>query len=151
MMAGAAVEAFSRGDFRRGRKLSGEAVQDVRMSPRPGVVLSSHFMFVHPNHLAAEVSRALQILDEVGADPSEYAEVHAVAAAMAATFGNIAFAHQEAALAVEISRRLGIPATLGVGLRVRFGILANRPDRSPSRPGGICPDFPAWGLRLGQG
>jgi predicted ATPase/class 3 adenylate cyclase len=116
MMAGAAVEAFSRGDFRRGSELSREAVQNVRMSPHPGVVFGPHFMFVHPKRLAEEVSRALQILDEVGADPSEYAEVHGAAAGMAATFGNTAFAHQEAALAVEIGRRLGNPATLGVGL-----------------------------------
>jgi predicted ATPase len=116
MMAGAAVEAYSRGDFRRGRELSREALQNVRISPRPGVVLGAHFMFIYPNHLAEEVSRALQILDEVGADLSDYADVHAPAAAMAATFGNIAFAHQEAALAVESSRRLGNLPTLGVGL-----------------------------------
>jgi predicted ATPase len=116
MMAGAAVEAFSRGDFRRGRELSREALQDVRMSPRPGVVFGAHFMFVHPKRLAEEVSDALHILDEVGADPSDYAEVHAPAAAMAATFGNIAFAHQEAASAIEISRRLGNLPTLGVAL-----------------------------------
>jgi predicted ATPase len=112
----AAVEAFSRGDFRRGSELSREAVQNVRMSPHPGVVFGPHFMFVHPKRLAEEVSRALQILDEVGADPSEYAEVHGAAAGMAAAFGNTAFAHQEAALAVEIGRRLGNPASLGVGL-----------------------------------
>jgi predicted ATPase len=116
MLAGAAVEAHSRGDFRRGRELSHEAVEKVRASPHPGVVFSPHLMFVHPEHLAAEVSTALQILDEVGADLSEYAEVHGTAAAMAATVGNITLAHQEAALAVEISRRLGNPATLSVGL-----------------------------------
>jgi hypothetical protein len=116
MLAGAAVEAYSRGDFRRGRELSHEAVEKVRTSPHPGVVFSPHFMFVHPQHLAADVSTALQILDEVGADLPEYAEVHGAAAAMAATFGNITFARQEAELAVEISRRLGNPATLSVGL-----------------------------------
>jgi hypothetical protein len=73
-------------------------------------------MFVHPKRLAAEVSSALHVLDEVEADQSEYAQVHATAAAMAATFGNTAFAHQEAASAVDISRRLGNPTTLGVGL-----------------------------------
>ena len=98
MMAGAAVEAYARGDFRRGRELSREAEQNVRTSPRPGVVLGPHFRFVHPERLALEVSRALQILDEVEADHSEYAQVHAPAAAMAATVGNIAFARQEAAL-----------------------------------------------------
>jgi predicted ATPase len=116
MLAGAAVEAYSRGDFRRGRKLSHEAVEKVWTSPHPGVVVGSHLMFIHPKQLAGEVSAALQILDEVGADLSDYAEVHGTAAAMAATFGNITFAHQEAALAVEISRRLGNPATLSVGL-----------------------------------
>jgi hypothetical protein len=73
-------------------------------------------MFVHPKQLAAEVSSALQILDEVGADPSEYAHIRATAAAMAAAFGNTAFARQQAALAVEISRRLGSLRTLGLGL-----------------------------------
>jgi predicted ATPase/class 3 adenylate cyclase len=116
MMALAAGVALTRGDFRRGRQLSEEAVQKVRMSPYPGLVFGSHFMFVHPEHLPAEVSRALQILDEVGADPSEYAHVYAAAAAMAAAFGNTILAHQQAALAVEISRRLGYPPTLGLGL-----------------------------------
>jgi predicted ATPase len=116
MLAGAAVEAFARGDFRRGRELSRDAVQNVRMSPRPSVVFGSHFMFVPPKQLAGEVSSALQVLDGVGADPSEYAHVHATAAAMAAAFGNTAFARQQAALAVEISRRLGNLRTLGLGL-----------------------------------
>jgi predicted ATPase len=116
MLAGAAMEANSRGDFRRGRDLCEAAVQNVRMSPRPGVVLGLHLMFVHPKRLAEEVARALQMLDELGADLSDYAMVHGAAAGMAATFGNVAFASQEAALAVEISRRLGNPVTLGIGL-----------------------------------
>jgi predicted ATPase/class 3 adenylate cyclase len=116
MLAGAAAEAFGRGDFRRGRELSRDAVQKVRMSPRPGVVFGSHFMFVHPKQLAAEVSSALQILDEVGADLSEYAFVHGTAAAMAATFGDTALAHQEAALAIELSRRLSNHRLLALGL-----------------------------------
>jgi hypothetical protein len=116
MMAGAAVEASNRGNFRRSRDLSREAVQNVRTSPHPGVVLPAHFVFVNPRRLAEEVSSALQILDEVGADLSDYAQVHAAAAAMAAFVGNVAFAHQEAATAVQISRRLGNPATLAIAL-----------------------------------
>jgi predicted ATPase/class 3 adenylate cyclase len=132
MMAGAAVEAYSRGDFRRGRELSREAVENVRTSPRPGVAFGPHFMFVHPKHLAAEVSTALHILDEVGADPSEHAEVHGTAAAMAATFGNLAFALQEAALAVEISRGLGNPATLSLGLHA-FALASWQSDPTAAR------------------
>jgi hypothetical protein len=75
-----------------------------------------HFMFVNPKTLDAELTAALQTLDDIGADLSEYADVYAAAAAMAAFVGNVVLARQEAASAVEISRRLGNPATLGIGL-----------------------------------
>jgi hypothetical protein len=116
IMAGAATEAYARGDFRRGRELSREAIQNVRTSPHPGLVFGIHFMFVNPKTLDAELTAALQILNEVGADLSEYAQVHGAAAGMAATFGNTTFARQQAASAVEISRRLDNPSTLGIGL-----------------------------------
>jgi predicted ATPase/class 3 adenylate cyclase len=116
VMVGAALEASNRGDFRRGRQLTREAIQNVRMSPHPGLVFGMHFMFVNPKTLDAELAAALHTLDEVGADLSEYAWVHGAAAGMAAFVGNVAFARQEAASAVDISRRLGNPATLGIGL-----------------------------------
>jgi predicted ATPase len=116
IMVGAAYEASIRGDFRRGRELSREAVQNVRTSAHPGLVFGVHFMFVNPKTLDAELTAALRILDEVGADLSEYAWVHGAAAGMAAAFGNTTLARQEAASAVEIGRQLGNPATLGIGL-----------------------------------
>jgi hypothetical protein len=81
-------------------------MQSVRVALDPAAVLTANFVFVNPKDLAAEVITALQILDEVGADTWEYAQVHGVAAAMAAVFGNVELAQQEAVVALEMSRRL---------------------------------------------
>jgi hypothetical protein len=88
----------------------------VRLSPQPGFVLSHRFAFIDASTFEAELSAALQILDEVGADPWDYAQVHVIAAVMAAVFGNLTLAGQEAALAVEFSRRIGNPSVLGIAL-----------------------------------
>jgi hypothetical protein len=74
------------------------------------------FAFVAPESLAAELSSAVQILDEGGAEMWDYAVVHGIAASMAAVFGNVPLAQQEAAVALEMSRRVGNPTALGVGL-----------------------------------
>jgi predicted ATPase len=121
VIAGAAVNAYYRGDFRRGRELSREAIQAVRESPYPGSVLSMDFVFVNPDALAEELSAALEVLDDIGADIWEYAQVRAAAAGMAAVFGNVDLAQQQAAVALEMSRRLGsqwllAPALYALGL-----------------------------------
>jgi hypothetical protein len=74
------------------------------------------FAFVAPESLAAELSAAVQILDEVHAELWDHAVVHGIAASMAAVFGNVPLAQQEATVALEMSRRVGNPTALGVGL-----------------------------------
>jgi hypothetical protein len=75
VIAGAALDANFRGDFRRGGELSREAMQGVRTSPHPGEILITKFQFIDPPNLSAALSAALQILDEVGADPWDHAVV----------------------------------------------------------------------------
>jgi predicted ATPase len=115
-MCGAVVNAFSRGEFPRGRDVSREAVRGARMSPHPGAVLAMTFNHVDPETLATELTAALHILDEVGADAWDRACVHGMAAVMAALFGNVALAWQETRVALEISRRIGNPTQLGIAL-----------------------------------
>jgi tetratricopeptide (TPR) repeat protein len=79
------------------------------------------FMFADPTTLAARLTGALQILDEVGADLYNYAQIHAATAAMAAIFGNLDLARGEATVALEIARRLGNPSRLALALYA-FGL-----------------------------
>jgi tetratricopeptide (TPR) repeat protein len=116
VMTGVGVEAYYRGDFPRARELSEAALQTARVSPHPGVVLALRLNYIDPLSLEAELADALQILDEVRADRWDYAWVHALAAVMAVIFGNPTLARQEAALAVEFSRRIGNPSMLGIAL-----------------------------------
>src|SRR5262245_15520376 len=95
-MTAAAFSGYARGDFPRASELSHEAGQGARMSPYPGAVLEMKLMFVEPDTLAVERSAAMRILDEVGADVWGYAWVHGVFAVMAAIFGNLTHAQQEA-------------------------------------------------------
>jgi hypothetical protein len=88
----------------------------VRTSAHPGGVLTAKFQTVDPDSLAAELTEALGILDEVGADQWDYALIHGVAAALAAVFGNVTLARREATVALEIGRRLGNPTVLGIAL-----------------------------------
>jgi predicted ATPase len=92
VLAYAAASAFQRGEFRWGRQLSREALQGVRESPHPGRIYTASFIFVNPQHLAEEVTAAIQVLDEVDADLWEYAQVHISAAGMAAALGNVELA-----------------------------------------------------------
>jgi hypothetical protein len=115
-MAAAATNALYQGDFPQVRELSREAMRSVRMSQYPGPVLVLSLNFAEPESLAVELTEALQILDEVGADLWEYAELHAVAAVMAGLFGNLSLAGHEAALAIEHSRRIGNPTLMGLAL-----------------------------------
>jgi predicted ATPase len=112
----AAVNAFARGDLRRGRQLAREALQGVRVSPHPGRVYSASFIFVDPQRLDEEVTAAVQVLNEVGAELWEYAQVHVSAAGMAAALGNVELALQEVPVALEISRRIGNPTLLALVL-----------------------------------
>jgi hypothetical protein len=116
VIAGRAHDALARGEFPRGRDLSSEAEQGVRVSPHPGMVLGPGLAFLDTPRLEAELAAALQILDEVGAGMSDYAWVHAVAVSMAAILGNNHLAQQEAPVAVELSRRVGNPSLLGTAL-----------------------------------
>jgi predicted ATPase/class 3 adenylate cyclase len=116
VLAGAAATAYYRGDFRRGRALSGEALQTVRVSPHPGIALALKPGFADPPSFAVELTETLHLLDEVEAQEWDYAHVHATAAMMAAHFGNLTLARREGATAVEFSRRLGTPSTLALGL-----------------------------------
>jgi hypothetical protein len=68
---------------------------DVRVEGGTGRLL-----FGSPSRLAAELSAALQILDEIDPDPWEYAFFHQAAAGMAAALGNIDLARQEAPIAL---------------------------------------------------
>jgi predicted ATPase/class 3 adenylate cyclase len=113
VMAGAATNAHARGDFDQARELGDAAMQGVRVSPYPGYVLAQKLRFVDPESLAAELAAALQILDDVDAQLWDYAWVHGFAAAMAALFGNLSLAKKEAAVTVELSRRLDSPMLLG--------------------------------------
>jgi predicted ATPase len=116
VMAGTGSNTFYRGDFGRARELAREAVQGVRVSPYPGVVLAENLAFVGPQSLAIDLAEAVQTLDEVGADLRDYADVHGIAAVVGALSGNLTLALREATLAVEISRRIGNPARLGMAL-----------------------------------
>jgi predicted ATPase/class 3 adenylate cyclase len=116
VMAGAAIEAYTRGDFARARQLSDEAMQGVRRSPHPGIVLAEKLRFVDSDSLAAELDVALHILDEVGADLWDYGWVHGIGAVMAAIFGNLTLAQKQAAVAVEMGRHIGDLWESGVGL-----------------------------------
>jgi predicted ATPase/class 3 adenylate cyclase len=121
VLASAAVDAYYRGDFRRGRALSREGMQWVRKSAHPGSALGLNLIFVNPTSLEAELTAALQILDEVGADTWDYAELHAVAAGMAAALGHVDLAHREAAMALEAGDRLGSQSLRSNGLYA-FGL-----------------------------
>jgi predicted ATPase/class 3 adenylate cyclase len=116
VIADAAYYAFYRGDFPLARELSDESVRGVQASPRPGAILGPRLAFIDAPSLAAELAEALLILDQIGADPVEYAWVHGIAVMMAAVFGNLTLAQQEAAMAVEFTRRSGNPSLLGIGL-----------------------------------
>jgi predicted ATPase len=114
--AGAALNAYYRADFPRARELSRLAIQQVRTSPHPGPVLSVRIVFTDPSSLATELTEALQILDEMGADSRDYAQVHGNAALMAGLFGDLTLARQEATVAVAMSRHIGQPPLLGNAL-----------------------------------
>jgi predicted ATPase/class 3 adenylate cyclase len=116
-MTAAAFSGYARGDFRRAGELSREAAQAARMSPYPGAVLQLHLLFVDdPESLAVKLSAALRLLDEVGADPWDYAWVRGVAAVMAAIFGDLTLARHEAAVGLDLSRRIGNPTQLTLSL-----------------------------------
>jgi predicted ATPase len=132
VIAGAALNAFSRGDFRRGRELAREAVQLVRSSPHPHVVFALDFMFGDPKTLADRLSAALRILDETGADLWEYGQVHGSAAAMAATLGNLELARREAEVTLEIGRRLEHPSSLAIALYA-FGLASWQSDQTAAQ------------------
>jgi tetratricopeptide (TPR) repeat protein len=90
------------------------------------------FMFGDPQTLSDRLTAALAILDQVGADHYEYAQVHQTAAAMAAVFGNLDLARQEAEVALGISRRLGNASTIAISLYA-FGLAFLASDRSAAR------------------
>jgi predicted ATPase len=115
-IAAAAFNAYARGDFARAGELSREAAQRARMSPYPGAVLQMKFLFVDPESLAPELRTAIQLLDEVCASDCDYAWVHGIAAVMAAIFGNLTFAQQQAAVALDLSRRIGNPTLVELSL-----------------------------------
>jgi predicted ATPase len=115
-MTAAAMNGYTRGDFRLAGELSREAARGARMSPYPGAVLQLKLMFVEPESLARELSAALQILDESRADLPDHAWVHGVAAVMAAIFGDLTLAQHEAAVALDLSRRIGNPTLLELSL-----------------------------------
>jgi predicted ATPase/class 3 adenylate cyclase len=115
-LTAAAMNAHTRGDFPRAGELASEAARGARISPYPGAVLQMKLMFVEPQSLAVELSAALQILDEVGADPPDHAWLHGMAAVMAAIFGNMTLAQQEAAVALDLSRHIGNPTLLELSL-----------------------------------
>jgi predicted ATPase len=115
-MTAAAMNGYTRGDFRLAGELSREAVRGARMSPYPGAVLQLKLMFVEPESLAVELNAAMQILDEAGADLADHAWVHGVAAVMAAIFGNLTLAQHEAVVALDLSRRIGNPTLLELSL-----------------------------------
>ena len=114
VLASAALDAYSHGDFRRGRDLSREAVQGVRTSPLPSAVLNVKLMFAHPGYLESELTDSLRLLDGLGADPWDYAEVHAAAAGMAAALGDVPLARREVAVALEMGRRFSNPTTFAI-------------------------------------
>jgi predicted ATPase/class 3 adenylate cyclase len=116
VLAGAAINAYYRADFPRARHLSRLAMQQVRTSPHPGSVLSIRIAFTDPSSLATELTEALQILDEMGADSHAYARVHGTGAVMAGLFGNVTLARQEATVAVAMSRPVDDPPLLGNAL-----------------------------------
>jgi hypothetical protein len=116
VMVGAALNAYYGADFPRAHELSRLAVQQVRTSPHPGLVLAAGIAFTVPSSLAVELTEALPILDEIGADSHAYAQVHGIAAVTAGLFGNITLAQQEATVAVGVSRRIGHPPLLGNAL-----------------------------------
>jgi hypothetical protein len=116
VMVSAANNAYDRGDFRRGRDFSREAMRGVRMSPYPCGVLAAHFMFLNPKNLATELTAALEILDETGADTYDYAQFHGAVAAIAAAVENVDLARREAAITLEKARHIGNPSLIALGL-----------------------------------
>jgi predicted ATPase len=110
----AAVNAYYRGDFLGGRELSREAMQSLRESlgesAYPAWVLGLNLMFVNPKDLATELTAAIRILDEAGADTWDYAWLRTAAAGIAAAVGDVDLACREAKVALANSRRLDSPS-----------------------------------------
>jgi predicted ATPase len=116
VLAGAAINAFLRGDFPLGRTLVREATLGVRMSPHPGAVLALSMIFADPANLAADLTKALRVLDEAQASPWDYTQVHCGVAVTAGLAGHVTLAQREAAIALEGARQIGNPMTLGLAL-----------------------------------
>jgi predicted ATPase/class 3 adenylate cyclase len=111
VIVGAAMNAFAGGDFSRGRRLAGEAMQRVRTSAHPNGIFQADFIFGDPRTLEERLRAAVEALAEVEAGPYEHAQVHASVASMAAIFGNLDLARREVEVAIEINQRLGNTAT----------------------------------------
>jgi hypothetical protein len=116
VFSSAAIDAYYRGDFRRGRELSREGTERVRTSAHPGSVLALNLVFVSPRSLDSQLTAALRMLDENSADTWDYAELHATGAAMAAVLGNVDLALHEAAITLEMGRYLRSTSLRAQGL-----------------------------------
>jgi predicted ATPase/class 3 adenylate cyclase len=97
VLGGAAVGAYFRGEFIRGRELAEEAVRaGVADSLFPAQVLTPALIFANPDELAALIERGVRMLDEAHADPVDYGQFHGAAAIMAAELGHMTVAQDNA-------------------------------------------------------
>jgi hypothetical protein len=105
VLAAAAVGAYFRGEFARGRELSAEAVRGgVVGSLYPSKVLDAGLIFVEPDELPAQIARVARMKDDAHPDPIGYVGFHGAAANMAAELGHTALAQDHARRAVEMGR-----------------------------------------------
>jgi predicted ATPase len=116
VLAAAALGAYFRGEFARGRELAEEALSGgVATSLSPSTVLNVGLTFASCDELPTQIERRAKMLDDVHADPVEYIGFHGAAATMAAELGHMALAQHHASRALQI----GAPSS-----RHWFGSLA---------------------------
>jgi predicted ATPase/class 3 adenylate cyclase len=104
VLATAAVGAYFRGEFARGRDLTAEAVRGgVAGSLRPSTVINAGLIFLAPEELPANVERSARMLDEAHAESLEYYAFHGAVASMAAELGHTTLAQHHASCAIDTS------------------------------------------------
>jgi predicted ATPase len=103
VLGGAAVGAYFRGEFVRGRELAEEAARaGVAGSLFPAQVLTPTLIFASPAELPALIERGVRMLDEAHADPVDYGQFHSAAATMAAELGHMSLAQHHASRAAAV-------------------------------------------------
>jgi predicted ATPase/DNA-binding SARP family transcriptional activator len=118
VLACAATNAFYRGDFAVGRRLSSEALREgaVEGSPFPFMPYSASAIFARPQELHDLLAVGLEAMERVHAPEWDIAGLRGSVAGMAAVAGELELAEAEAASALAIGRRLRSPAIVTTAL-----------------------------------